>query len=185
MSDAGVGEAARTLVSRVSLDYPWVVAYLLRELRQAGADDAVRALLARDSADRASLDYPRAIAELLRELRQAGADDAVRALLARDPADRASLDDTRAVAELLQALHEAGAGDAAHALATRAANAGMFGLFLETCPDKASDYLYGREPDGAPSQSWRWKEPGQLGPWSAEATLPPTDCRLPTAEFAS
>ena len=80
-------------------------------------------------------------------------------LLARDPAGHASLDDPGAVAELLRALGAAGASDAVTALAARAANAGMFDLFLEVHPDEASSYLSGREPDGAPSQSWKWQEP--------------------------
>jgi hypothetical protein len=66
------------------------------------------------------------------------------------------------VAVLLGELRAAGVGEAVAAktaLATRAATAGMFYLFLEFCPDEASSYLFGREPDGTPSQSWRWQEP--------------------------
>jgi hypothetical protein len=55
----------------------------------------------------------------------------------------------------------------------------MFALFLEVQPDETPNYLFGREPDGTPSQPWRWEEPGPLGPWSAEATLPSAHCRLP------
>lgn len=83
-----------------------------------------------------------------------GAGDAVRALLARDLAAHASLDDPEAVADLLRELREAGDGDAGTALAARAADAGMFDRFLP-----ASSYPFGREPDRAPSQSWRWQEP--------------------------
>ncbi len=50
-------------------------------------------------------------------------------------------------------------GDAVTALAARAANAGMFDVFLEVRPDEASSYRFGREPDGTPSQSWNWQEP--------------------------
>ena len=57
------------------------------------------------------------------------------------------------------ALGEAGASDAATALTARAANAGMFDLFLKVRPDEARSYLSGGEPDGAPSQSWKWQEP--------------------------
>jgi hypothetical protein len=44
-------------------------------------------------------------------------------------------------------------------LAIRAANAGMFDLFLAVCPDEAPSYPSGREPEGPPSQSWKWQEP--------------------------
>ena len=64
-----------------------------------------------------------------------------------------------AVARLLEELRAAGASDAVTALATRATNAGMFHLFLEVHPDEASSYIFGRGPDGAPSQSWNWLEP--------------------------
>ena len=74
-------------------------------------------------------------------------------------AARPRLDDPGAVASLLQELREAGDSDAVTALATRAANAGMFDLFLKVRSDEASSYRFGREPDGAPSQSWRWQEP--------------------------
>ena len=163
LREAGASDAVTALLARdpagqASLDDPRAVAALLEALREAGASDAVTALAAR-AAGHASLDDPRAVAALLEALREAGASDAVTALLARDPAGRASLDDPRAVAALLEALREAGASDAVTALATRAANAGMFHLFLEVHPDEASSYLSGRDPDGAPSQSWKWQEP--------------------------
>ena len=78
---------------------------------------------------------------------------------ARDPPATPASTTRRAVAGLLEELREAGASDAVTALATRAANAGMFDLFLEVRPDEASSYLFGREPDGTPSQSWNWQEP--------------------------
>ena len=156
----GISDAARTLADRaaaqVSFNDPRGVAWLLRALRGAGADDAARTLADRAAAQ-ASLDDLGGVAELLRALREAGADDAVRTLLDRDPVAQASLDDLGGVAELLRALREAGADDAARTLADRAANAGMFDLFLEVQPDEAPDYLFGREPDGTPSQPWRWE----------------------------
>ena len=157
---AGASDAAAALATRaaghVSLDDPGAVAELLEA---AGASDAAAALPARDPAGHASLDDPRHVAELLETLDAAGASDAAAALLARDPAGHASLEDPGAVAWLLEALDAAGASDAAAALATRAANAGMFDLFLEVHPDEAPSYLFGREPDGTPSQSWKWQEP--------------------------
>ena len=163
LREAGAGDAARTLLARdpaghVSLDDPLAVAGLLRELREAGAGDAARTLLARDPAGHVSLDDPQAVAGLLWVLREAGAGDAVTTLATR-AAGHASLDHPPAVAVLLEALREAGAGDAVTTLATRAADAGMFDLFLKVCPDEASSYLFGREPNGTPSQSWNWQEP--------------------------
>ena len=163
LAEAGASDAVTALLARdpaghASLDNPAAVARLLQALAEAGASDAVTALLARDPAGHASLDDPWAVAWLLQELRSAGATDAVTALAAR-AARHASLDNPGAVADLLRALAEAGASDAVTALGARAANAGMFGLFLEVCPDGASSYPVGREPDGAPSQSWKWQEP--------------------------
>ncbi len=187
-SDAVTALLARDSVAQTSLDSPRTVGELLRELRAAGASDAaadlgaraatqaslddpeatrallegmveVRADLAARAAARVSLDDPGAVAELLEELRAAGASDAVTTLLARNPAARVSLDDPGAVAELLEELHAAGAGRAVTTLAIRAANAGMFDLFLEACPGGTSSCRFGREPDGTPSHSWRWQEP--------------------------
>jgi hypothetical protein len=59
----------------------------------------------------------------------------------------------------MKVLSEAGAADAADALAARAADTGMFALFLERHPDQAALFRYGREPDGTPSQPWTWQEP--------------------------
>ena len=161
---AGASGAAAALLARdpaghASLDDPQAVAELLRALDAAGASGAAAALLARDPAGHASLDDPQAVAWLLEALDAAGASGAAAALLARDPAGHASLDDPQAVAWLLEALREAGASGVVTALASRAANAGMFDLFLEVHPDEAPSYLFGREPDGTPSQSWEWQEP--------------------------
>ena len=164
LREAGAGDAAAALLARdpaahARLDDPWGVAMLLAALREAGAGDAAAALAARAAAD-ACLDDPGGVAMLLRE---AGASDAAAALAARAAA-HARLDDPWGVAELLRGLRTVGASDAVTALAARAANGGMFNLFLEVCllevcPDEASSYRFGREPDGAPSQSWRWQEP--------------------------
>jgi uncharacterized protein YidB (DUF937 family) len=165
LDEAGTGDAVTTLLARdpaahADLGDPQGVGELLRTLREAGAGDAVTTLLARDPAAHASLGDPQAVAWLLRQLREAGADHAVTTLLARDPAARADLYNPHDVGELLEALYEAEAGDAATTLATRAVNAGMFGFFLGVDPDEASSYPFGREPDGTPSQFWKWQEPG-------------------------
>jgi hypothetical protein len=97
-----------------------------------------------------------------------GAADATRALLARDPGRRVDLGtsqpfrtgQSRAVGRLLTALREAGAQDAEHELALRAADAGMFGLYLQVRPEQAAAYRFGREPAGTPSRPWFWSVPG-------------------------
>ena len=153
--------------ARARLDNPWEVAGLLGELRQAGAGDAIRTLLARDPTAHVRLDDPWGIAVLMDELCEAGADDRARTLAARAAA-HVSLSSRMAAADLLGMMQRVDAEDALHELAARAANAGMFELFLKTYPDEVRSYLFGREPDGTPSQSWRWEEPGQLGPRSAD-----------------
>jgi len=180
---AGAGDAVRALASRavdgVGLDDPRAVARLLEALRAAELEDAVRALASRAGRG-ASLRDPQAVARLLGELRRIGAGHAVQALLARDPGRQMVIDASqpfrpgqqRAVGQLLDALREAGAGagpgaeagaaEAARTLALRAADAGMFGLFLESLearPDEAAAYRLGREPDGTPSPPWSWSEP--------------------------
>ena len=115
----------------------------------------------------ASLDDPQGVARLLEELGRTGAGDAVQALLARDPGSQLTIDASqpfrpgyqRAIARLLAALREAGAAEAVRILAARAADAGMFGLFLEVHPDEAARFRFGREPDGTGSPPWHWSEP--------------------------
>jgi hypothetical protein len=155
---AGASDAVRTLLDRdpaahVSLDDAQFVAELLRALREAGADDEFRALAAWAAAG-ASLD-PWHVAELLRTLHEAGAYDEARTLAGRAAA-HVSLDHPRTVAMLLRMLHWVGAGDAVTILLARAADAGMFDLFREAHPD---ENRFGREPDGTPSQPWRWHKP--------------------------
>ena len=99
----------------------WAVAALLKELRNAEADEATRTLAAR-TADHASIDDPAAVAELVGALRDAEAGAAVRALLARDPARHARLHDLWAVAALLKELRNAEADEATRTLAARAAD---------------------------------------------------------------
>ncbi|HEV2253138.1 MAG TPA: hypothetical protein VGS06_08090 [Streptosporangiaceae bacterium] len=170
---AGADDAVRVLASRavpgVSLEQPGIVARLLEALRAAGLQNAVQALASR-AAHGASLHDPQGVARLLDELRRAGAGDAVQILLARDPSRQMAIDASQpfrpdrqwAVARLLVALREAGAAAAVRTLALRAADAGMFGLFLEARPDEAATYRFGREPDGTPSPPWTWSEPDSV-----------------------
>ncbi|HYB16058.1 MAG TPA: hypothetical protein VEF71_11380 [Streptosporangiaceae bacterium] len=167
---AGAREAERTLAAgaagQVSLDDPQGVARLLTELRAAGAGQAAD-ILATRAAGQIGLDDPQGVARLLTELRAAEAGEAADTLLARDPAGQVAVGfdqpfrpiRQRDVTRLLAALREAGADEAVGVLATRAADAGMFGLFLEVHPDEAASYRFGREPDGVPSRAWTWHEP--------------------------
>ena len=167
---AAAGDAVQALASRaahgVSLDDPQAVVRLLAALRAAGTDDAVRTLTSR-AAHGADLHDPEGVAQLLAELRRTGAGDAVQTLLARDPSHQVTMDASqpfrpgyqRPVARLLAALREVGAAEAVQVLATRAADAGMFGLFLEVWPGEAAAYRFGREPDGTVSPPWSWSEP--------------------------
>jgi len=89
-------------------------------------------LLVRDPADHADPASPRDVAELLRALplRGAAASLAVRA------ARLAQVSDPRAVAALLGTLCGADSHQAATTLATRAANAGMFNLYIKPARTK-------------------------------------------------
>ncbi|WP_327743428.1 hypothetical protein OHO28_08950 [Streptomyces europaeiscabiei] len=109
---------AHWAAAHASLDDPSAVAWLLNRLREAGAQEQVTALLARDPAAHVPLDDPPAVAALLEELREAGAQEQANALAERAAA-HASLDDPSAVAALLKQLREAGAQEQANALLAR------------------------------------------------------------------
>jgi len=168
---AGADDLARALLVRdpggqADLDDLRDVARLIAALRMAGDLGAARALAARAARDapQASLADPGGAAALLAGLRAAGDDEAARTLLDRDPARQARLDRPQDVARLIQALRAAGAGEAAGILARRAAEAGMFGVFLAyqsngTDAGGAVSYRYGREPDLTPAPPWRWAPP--------------------------
>jgi uncharacterized protein YidB (DUF937 family) len=109
---------AQWVTVNVSLGDPTVVARLLDRLREAGTQDQVTALLARDPAAHVALDDPTGVDRLLGRLREAGAQDQVSAL-----ADRAAahipLDDPTGVARLLGSLRAAAAQDQVTALLAR------------------------------------------------------------------
>ena len=63
-----------------------------------------------------------------------------------------------------------GADDAVAALARRAPMRACLDLFREFCAGEASSCVFGREAEGAPSQPWRWEEPGRLELWAASKT---------------
>ena len=148
---------ARDPAANTSLGNPTAIAWLLEALREAGHSNAARALATR-AAIHANLVNTSDVARLLEALREAGDSNAARALATR-AGTHASLDHPQAVAVLLHELREAGRSNAARALARRAANAGMFDLFSQACPDEAAIYPFGREPDGIPSRDWKWREP--------------------------
>jgi uncharacterized protein YidB (DUF937 family) len=118
VSPPDAAPAARWAVGRVPLDAPWDLARLLDELRAAGADDAVQALLTRDPAGQVSIDHRWDAIDLLGALHAAGAARAVDILAAR-VVEHASLEHLPSVASLLMALRAAGAGDAIRALVAR------------------------------------------------------------------
>jgi hypothetical protein len=160
LREAGESDAARALAGRApaiaSLDDPLEVSRLLRALREAGASDAARALAGRAAAHTSFYD-PADVDQLLRALREAGASVPVTTLLAY--ATHITLDNHWAVSRLLDALQVSGAQDAARILANRAADAGMFDLFLKLTPAEAASHRYGRNPDGTASPPWTWQEP--------------------------
>ena len=118
VSPGDAAPAARWAVGHVRLDGPWDLARLLEELRTADADDAVRALLARNPAGQVSLDSSWDAIELLGPLHAAGAAEAVDILAARI-VENATLEYLPSIASLLMALHVAGASDGIRALIAR------------------------------------------------------------------
>jgi hypothetical protein len=120
VSPGDIPRAARWAAASSSLNEPRAVAGVLDALAEAGADDAVEVLLARDPAAHVGLDHLLGVAELLEALTRAGADDALAALAARAAA-QVDLDYPKGVAELLNALWLAEADDAVAVLAARAA----------------------------------------------------------------
>jgi hypothetical protein len=154
--DAVIALLARDPAGHASLNDPGAVAVLLRELRAAGARRRGHRP-GHPAAAQASLDDPLAIARLLEELRAAGADDAVTALLAATPP--ATPASTTWGRRLAAAGAARGRGPATRSPPwppgppTQACS-----VFLEVCPDEASSYPFGCEPDGAPSQTWNGQE---------------------------
>jgi uncharacterized protein YidB (DUF937 family) len=148
---------ARWTVGHASLDNTLDVARLVRTLSQAGSEDAVQALLARNPAGHASLDSSLGVVWLLQALRQAGDGDAARALADR-AGSHASLDNTLDVVRLLGELRQAGDGDAALALADRAGShasldntqavAWLLGELREAGAEDAVQTLLARDPAG-------------------------------------
>ncbi len=168
---------------------------LVRALRAVGATDVLDTLSARVVTE-VGVDDPELVAELFEELRDTGAADAAQLLLDCDPASHVGLGDPWELARLLETLRQAGATAAgataagataagataagataagataagtaeAQMLAARAADAGMFSLFLDAHPDQAAAYRFGREPDGTPAQPWTWSEPAGPSPAAA------------------
>jgi hypothetical protein len=117
------GDATRALAGwaagHCAIDGPQAVASLLRALRAAGQDGAVRRLLDRDPVGQGRFGDPWEAAALLAGLRAAGEDGAVRRLLDRDPARLGEVDSADSVAWLLTELREAGAHGAIRTLLAR------------------------------------------------------------------
>ncbi|WP_327722313.1 hypothetical protein OG381_48245 [Streptomyces sp. NBC_00490] len=109
---------AQWVVAHVALDDPHTVSLLLQELREAGADEQVTVLLARNPAAHVALDDPYDVCSLLGDLRWARADEQVNTLSERVVA-HVALDDPHTVRRLLESLREAGADGQVAALLAR------------------------------------------------------------------
>jgi hypothetical protein len=172
LRNAGADEAVSALLARrpaehtalsglsgfkqtvTTLNAPFGVAGLLRALRDAHAVEAAFALAAR-AAHSSPVDDPREVQTLLAELRYMRAEDAFSTLASR-AASNISFNDSGGVAGLLKTMRYGGADEAASALAARAANAGLWELSSKADPEKARQYKFGRQPDGAASAPWKW-----------------------------
>ncbi|WP_378730596.1 hypothetical protein [Nocardia brasiliensis] len=158
LRELGADDQVQTLAVRAAAhtahDNPVAMARQLWELR--AADHQLRALAAQAAAH-APRDDPVVVAWLLRQLRKSGAGDQIQALLARDPAAHVPLDKPRAVADLLRELRELGADDQANVLSDRLPASGLFALFL-SLSGRAEQFRFGREPDGARAEQWRWED---------------------------
>jgi len=80
------------------------------------------------------------------------------AALAAEAAAQVDLDDEDGTERLLEELLRAQAVGAARILTERAADVGMFDMFLRANPAQAPDYKFGRTSDGAQAQPWIWQE---------------------------
>ena len=109
---------AQWAADHAALDDPDAVIWLLQALREAGAEEQVAALLARDPAAHVSIDNRHAVIWLLDALRDAGAEEQVGVLAARAAA-HVPLDEGWAVALLLETLQRAGAEEQVTALLAR------------------------------------------------------------------
>ncbi|WP_187683266.1 hypothetical protein [Nocardia wallacei] len=157
LRDLGAADQVRTLAVRAAAyaahDNP--VALVKQLWAQPEADRRLQALAAR-AAPHTAHDDPVVVAWLLRELRKNGASQQVQALLARDPASHVTLDKPQAVAGLLAELRKLGADDQANTLSNRLPASGLFDIFLHSRTGRADQFRFGREPDGARAEQWRW-----------------------------
>jgi hypothetical protein len=113
-----VTRAARWAADSTELDDASALAHLLNALRDAGASDAVAALLARDPAAYATLDSSFGAVGLLRALHKAGDSEGASVLAAR-VAGHPDLHNAAAFADWLSVAHLNEGGDAVPALLAR------------------------------------------------------------------
>src|SRR5204862_334159 len=109
----------KNAAAHVSLENPYLAAWFLSRLREAGAQEQVTALLRRDPAAHVSLDNLYNVAALLDSLWKAGAQEQI-TKLARRAAAHAPLDKPGGVGGLLKSLQAAGDQEQAIKLARRA-----------------------------------------------------------------
>ncbi|MGW2716547.1 hypothetical protein [Streptomyces sp. NPDC001492] len=123
LTHAGAQDQTDTLTTRAAahtpLNDPYTVFSVLALLREAGAQDQVNALLARDPATHVSLNAPYSVYLLLIAFEQEGAQDQVTTLLARGLTTHMPLDNPAHVADLLDFLRKAGAQDQVDILLAR------------------------------------------------------------------
>ncbi|GAA2723985.1 hypothetical protein [Actinocorallia aurantiaca] len=144
----------RDPASHVSLDDPAAIALLLRALRDSG-EDTQAGHLAERAARHVSPDQ-RDLVLLLEALQEAGAHTAID-ILAERAVEHFSLEEPNSLADLLDGLRKAGAHEQADRLVPQLPALAMFPLFLEES-STATDFRFGREPDGRPSPPWQWDD---------------------------
>lgn len=110
---------AQWVAEHVNLSDPSAVSSVLDDMKAAGADEQIAALLARDPASHVDLGNSDAVAYLIEMLAMAGADEQMAVLLSRAPAAHVDLHNCVDVAFLLDSLSTVGAEEQVAALLAR------------------------------------------------------------------
>ncbi|WP_331718869.1 hypothetical protein OG851_43355 (plasmid) [Streptomyces sp. NBC_00161] len=159
-AEESLGRLAQRTAAEVSLSRPEGVARLLVALKKVGAEESLGRLAQRTAIEVPHED-PNGVARLLEALWKLSQVEAIRELLASEPAKYAPLDNAESVTHLLDAFRTAGATEAVNTLLTRAAEAGLPGMFDEfvratVASTTAVDQFleFGRECDGTVSPPW-------------------------------
>jgi hypothetical protein len=158
LHEAGEDQAVTTLLARrpaehVNLNNPGALAELLKALQEAGEDDAFT-MLATCAAHDVVLVHHTLEDNLLEAIFGTREEDQATIALVMQIAPGIH----RALPRLVKMLREAGEDQAVTTLATRAADCGLWHWSLQILPDMTRQYAFGREPDGAPSAPWDWRD---------------------------